>query len=277
MTLELCESLITREPPFTGYPQQLLRITRQNAWIAATFVAQYVNSAPLPCQVHWPNQSKVIEMPTDNFGTVLVVPDKILFHYTSEDGFKGIMTSKAIWATEIRSLNDESEIHYGIEFTQKYIEQLGTSLSNQDVELLTQVTRELDIISKFSNYSIFVSSFCADGGNRLEQWKSYADDGKGFSVGFDFSNQGLRQRFEYSAAAQGLWFAQCVYSKKKQIEIVHNSLMVALAEFHKLGCTEDAARFASVFFLHDFLQIATRLKHPAFSGEKEWRSSYPTL
>ena len=51
MILEFCGSLITSETPFTGYPQQLLRITRQNAWIAATFVAQYVSLRTRRCKL----------------------------------------------------------------------------------------------------------------------------------------------------------------------------------------------------------------------------------
>jgi hypothetical protein len=49
MILEFCGSLITRETPFTGYSQQLLRETRQNAVIPAGFVAGNVSCAKSGC------------------------------------------------------------------------------------------------------------------------------------------------------------------------------------------------------------------------------------
>ena len=35
---------------------------------------------------------------------------KILYHYTTMDGLKGIIASKSLWATKIQYLNDASEL-----------------------------------------------------------------------------------------------------------------------------------------------------------------------
>jgi hypothetical protein len=54
-------------------------------------------------------------------------------------------------------------------------------------------------IENIANF--FVCSFSKDG-NDLSQWRSYADDGRGYVLGFD--TQALEQAFGKTAAA-GLW------------------------------------------------------------------------
>ena len=41
------------------------------------------------------------------------VPD--LFHYTNSAGLPGILRSRSLWATHFQSLNDPTEMRYGID------------------------------------------------------------------------------------------------------------------------------------------------------------------
>jgi hypothetical protein len=49
-------------------------------------------------------------------------PDDLLYHYTSDAGFRGIIESDRIWATDIRFLNDYTEFRRA--FADKYLEAL---------------------------------------------------------------------------------------------------------------------------------------------------------
>ena len=70
-----------------------------------------------------------------------------MFHYTNDIGLRGILQSGNIWLTDMFSLNDPSELHYGIsagtdilkekfknkggEFEQKFAEALGSDLKSK--------------------------------------------------------------------------------------------------------------------------------------------------
>jgi hypothetical protein len=42
-------------------------------------------------------------------------PNKTLFHYTSEEGFLGIIASKQLWFSDLGQSNDPRELHIGFE------------------------------------------------------------------------------------------------------------------------------------------------------------------
>jgi hypothetical protein len=45
-----------------------------------------------------------------------VLPARV-YHYTSTDGLLGILDSGHLWATDLRYLNDTSELHFGRSLT----------------------------------------------------------------------------------------------------------------------------------------------------------------
>lgn len=48
-------------------------------------------------------------------------PD-LLYHFTSSEGLVGILRSRSLWASHALSLNDASEVSYGIAMTRKYLQ-----------------------------------------------------------------------------------------------------------------------------------------------------------
>ncbi len=52
-----------------------------------------------------------------------------LWHYTTFTGFQGIISSKTIWTTEYRFLNDSEEFSHARMLTEKVVEALPESLS----------------------------------------------------------------------------------------------------------------------------------------------------
>lgn len=51
-------------------------------------------------------------------------PPPILYHYTRLPGLLGIIDSKALWATDIRYLNDETEFHHAVDITRDLLTEL---------------------------------------------------------------------------------------------------------------------------------------------------------
>lgn len=91
----------------------------------------------------------------------------ILWHYTSLQGFQGIIERNAIWATEISYLNDTTEMHNLVHGVNVIIEQLSSNEFPPDhcsyfASLLADFTR--------NRKAIFVACFsCSE--NSLPQWR----------------------------------------------------------------------------------------------------------
>ncbi len=105
-----------------------------------------------------------------------------LFHYSSMEGFLGIASSKAIWASDMLSLNDASEASYPYEVIAEAFEnQTSVMLDAHRQAFKTQLTEYL-----FRMYTPFVTCFCEDG-DLLSQWRGYGGNGEGFAIGFSAS------------------------------------------------------------------------------------------
>jgi hypothetical protein len=173
--------------------------------------------------------------------------ESILYHYTTQDGFLGIVKQAAIRASSIQHLNDASEFHYA---------------SSIVFEVLDETTRDAKVkerlwaITSSAQYAwdSFVTSFSADG-DQLGQWRAYGRSA-GFSIGFDMESLITR------AKKQGYVLERCSYNAaQNKAEI---KPLVEWAVRH----SED---FDSSHFLEQFLTLAPKFKHPSFIAEQEWR------
>ncbi len=111
-----------------------------------------------------------------------------LWHYTSYAALKGIVSSKQIWATEYRFLNDREEFLHAKELAQK--------LAEEEPEYTGQAFPAREMLQKAVNVvfntgylheerlRIMVASFSEEG-DQLSQWRGYADDSRGVSIGLD--------------------------------------------------------------------------------------------
>lgn len=110
---------------------------------------------------------------------------ELIGHYTSLEGFRGIVQSKKLWATNIMFLNDNKEyLHtfevFNYEF-EKFKEELNPG-SNDDIFFLSafrQCMDEMDLIGSEQHY---VTSFSKNL-DQLSQWRAYG------SVGIVFNKE----------------------------------------------------------------------------------------
>src|SRR5438105_13262936 len=105
-----------------------------------------------------------------------------LFHYTDRAGLQGILTSGRLWATNARHLNDTSELEYACDLVDSVLQNRLKCASSRVVATFLD-----DAYYTYSAYealyAVFVTSFCS-AGNELSQWRAYAGDGEGYSIGF---------------------------------------------------------------------------------------------
>lgn len=103
------------------------------------------------------------------------MPDEIesIFHYTNVNGALGILRSGKLWFTERRHLNDPSEVSHAVDMMR---EVLSTSPN-----ILNHFNQNTDNTLMSSDF--YISSFSTQPDD-LSQWRCYAADGKGVSLGF---------------------------------------------------------------------------------------------
>ena len=108
-----------------------------------------------------------------------------LYHYTNGLGLTGIFDSKSIWFTDYRHLNDPTEIEHGIEITRKVIKDLQKVATEREQRFL-EFHYKIFVSENFKALAFFIGSFSRDPDN-LSQWRAYADNGRGYAIGFSES------------------------------------------------------------------------------------------
>jgi len=100
----------------------------------------------------------------------------MIYHYCNIATFKSIIATKQIWLTDITKLNDKSEYKSGFDIIQETLKDIG--LSEQ------AVFKEITADKLNNNFQILVACFSKEG-DVGSQWRLYAEDSKGLSIGFD--------------------------------------------------------------------------------------------
>lgn len=173
-------------------------------------------------------------------------PD-LLYHYTTQEGFLGIIQSRTLWASSIRHLNDASEFNYAIN--------LAIRISNRYTNSGNERSGFEEIVGVFRQLlNVYVCSFSTQK-DQLSQWRAYCRDGGGFSIGFDAAY------LEALGKRQDFTLENCTYDKH-----AHEAEMEELVNW-----VQSNPKLMVEDILKRLMKIAPRMKHPSFSEEKEWR------
>jgi hypothetical protein len=205
----------------------------------------------------------------------------ILYHYTSADGLIGILSSKSIWLTDLRYVNDASELQYAKTLIRRRIEEKSqkTSLLPEQSEFLKRIQNSFDLFS--NRFSAFSTSFCEEG-NLLSQWRAYRGLGGGYAIGFDFFHS---LRFLNRPCA----LRKVIYDERQQVEQIDTTIELFLESIAKQTANKAQEHIGSSIlpafcqaFSITVVEYLFCFKHPDFHEEKEWRLVYscsvdPTL
>lgn len=102
--------------------------------------------------------------------------DQVIYQYTNWGGLKGIIESKSLWFTDYHFVNDPSEINYSVGY-------FGENIFPDNV-LEDRYAFYYAQTNALRDKPIYIASMCARR-DYLPAWRMYADDGAGFSIGFD--------------------------------------------------------------------------------------------
>lgn len=100
--------------------------------------------------------------------------DNLIYHYCSQSAFLNIVRSKSLWATDLSKMNDPHEVEPGKAIIEKLFSEYFPDSEWLENESIFENSDEL-----------FFSCSMSEKADLLSQWRSYAVDGTGFSLGFD--------------------------------------------------------------------------------------------
>lgn len=106
-----------------------------------------------------------------------------VWHYTSEDGLRGILESSVLWATESGRLNDREEVAFGIEECERIWREVRGQVIDQ--ELVPGVDEWLaSVATRAARRKVFIVAASYDG-DSLNHWGRYCPEEGGFAIAFD--------------------------------------------------------------------------------------------
>lgn len=242
-----------------------------------------------------------VETFSDNNEVFEMEEDRIIYHYCSNTVLESILKNKQLWMSDIANSNDYNEIRilipklfYMIEdlyrnqaFSFKYKEHNGIE---GIVDILTDVSQFINNTYDSGSLTSFVSCFC-EKGDVLSQWRGYANDGKGCSVGFS-----LKDLKEYCENTNGtIRIDKVEYVDEKQLNsIISNAAQKCINELMNLknksenfltnkqsNLRGELTDIIMMFLFKDYLEriVLDSLKYKwnAFQEEHEWRIYFGSI
>lgn len=190
---------------------------------------------------------------------------KILYHYCSIENFYNIIVNKTLWLTDSFSTNDYMENRW---INKKIDELLPNYINNENNQQFKDVFVQYNI----NNYIPFISCFSEDG-DLLSQWRSYANDGRGFSIGFNTEYFGIKHHLPSTMAVfneHSIGLYEVYYDNKIQENIINNllndvSVSKQMSQNQIIEIAAQLKRYSYIF------------KNPVFFEEREWRIIHTPL
>ena len=227
--------------------------------------------------------------------------DKLLYHYCSNEVMINILKKKQLWMTDISHSNDYNElflffpdIYYAIEdlyynspFEILYKGKIG-------YQALTLLLRDADYYINKSLQKGDITSFVvcfSEKGDLLSQWRGYANDAYGFSIGF---SKNELNKFSKKECFNGrLSFHKVKYINKdnanKIIERHSNEILKYIKNirievkklFRLRDLNEEQTEFMMAILLYGklatFMIDSLRYKWESYQEEHEWRLYFNSI
>lgn len=191
-----------------------------------------------------------------------------LYHYTTKEGFLGIIKNNELWASHILYQNDSSEYNFALNLLIETIEKNKNIFNKYDINKL------IDNLKNYSNKNIYVASLSEEK-DTLSQWRGYGKSIPSFSIGFHG-----HYLFRLHTTNKNIIFAKCIYEKEKQktliLDLINASLElinVSIEKSYNIYKNHDTKLFYNIASM--MMSYAPLIKHENFKEEKEWRIIIP--
>jgi hypothetical protein len=182
--------------------------------------------------------------------------DELIYHYCGANAFTQIVQSRTMWHTAFSALNDSTERKWGLTQFLDAADKLRSVCGSEFINRITEIVRLTQDCSMpmVSSYSL--------NGDLLSQWRAYADDGRGFSIGIS--------AHELEMPAKPL---RVLYDTAAQRRELTNNIKHTFEVEKRFSFRYDE-KFRRHWF--DFGLDLCAYKHPSFTEEQEIRRVHIT-
>ena len=224
-----------------------------------------------------------MELPLNAGGAPYEAPT--IYHYTDPNGLIGIVSEGQLWATDIRYLNDSSEIRHTEEVHKRFLNEVyaGQPEGSTRRQLASAALGGRSSLQDFIDTYVVCFSAVDE---LLSQWNTYGARGSGFSIGFDRKKiteailpptpKPAKTWDEVEIPPQ-VRLVKVTYSEEQQrkefqrvFDAYHDGALTTASSQEEIkkcarAIVDIAANSASYF------------KHHCFEAEQEWRIVITTL
>lgn len=216
--------------------------------------------------------------------------DRVVYHYTSPDGFLGILSGQSLRFTDISYMNDRSEGVYFVKVLLDFLEKnqgrfplceevINNLLDNNsfdDIRRLniTKIKYNRDWNYKHNPVRSFVFCTCSDA-DSLNMWNYYVKNGsyQGYNIGIRVESflEYIGTMLPYNDAIS-IYYGKVLYNLKRQEEEIEH-LLITMEE-SMVGSSKGfmVNRDLMMWYLKHYIELyGVFYKHPKFEGEKEYR------
>ncbi|MCU1333432.1 MAG: hypothetical protein JWM08_2424 [Candidatus Angelobacter sp.] len=196
-------------------------------------------------------------------------PPATLFHYTNLRGVLGIANSRIVRAMCVTGLNDDNEIHYGVNLVEVEISKvIRSEISQTTKAILNEIPEQLRTgISR-----TFVACFCANPASAFH-WNSYGP----YCLRFETdANREPLLRVSVSAAQVG--YFRAIYGEEPQQVAINRALktVISAVDRNTQGVLEGPwAKSTTQFLARNaselLLDLIVAFKKVEFEDDAEWR------
>ncbi len=209
-----------------------------------------------------------------------------LWHYTSLPAFHSVVSGRNVRLTNVRFMNDATELEYGFYLLTSIVEENPAELQGAPT-----LKRDLEaVIDRFKTrgllFDFYVACFC-ESPDLLPQWTIYGHQGGGVAVEFDmyrfindyaaFGDIAHLPPNDPGAQGKGISIRKVEYNESKQREAIRGLLRTfrdsrerADIELPTLA-PEKRDDLCQSVLMANIENLLPLLKHPTLSHESEWR------
>lgn len=178
-----------------------------------------------------------------------------LYHYCGVNAFHGIITSRTLWLSHARYMNDVDEYNWFHEKVRKYITTLPDGGESERYAILEEFVKELS-----SPYLFCLSSMR----DLVTQWETYGQNGEGYAIGFD--SQCIRNVLSFGNAAFYAHLCEVDYSESN-----HDLMAETFVDEFRAIPEQDLSTLDAALSAIHLSVFAKQYKNPAYKQEAEWR------
>jgi hypothetical protein len=204
-------------------------------------------------------------------------PPEVVYHYTNDVGLRGILETGQLWQTDMFDLNDPSELSHGFAIAVSVVNSSVVNCGPETKKFAGGLRGFHERVGIQGSAQYFICSFSSCGDD-LGQWRAYADNGRGYALGFDgkvleagfaengFTKDGVPNTDTFPITYNDARLAEI---DCKIIESYRKLVDLELILQSGISVSDMAALYTAL--ATPLLRASVFFKHPAYDNEKEYR------